>query len=148
MSNNEAYFQEIKGQKFKETLKIIMPLAAVYIQPPYYLNEIDFNIILKPNKIEAISWAVLIFAITMSIEIFAKVVTLFLLSKTNDLISSIFIPSDKFEKWKLIATGLAIILSIALLLLRLIPTKKNKLIKKIRKYYLENPPLLRGIQND
>jgi hypothetical protein len=148
MSHNENNIQEIRGKQFSETLKLVMPFPAVYIQPPFYLNEMEFNIISKPNIIETISWAIFIFAITLSIEIFAKAITLFLFTQNNNLITLIFTPNNKFEQWKLIATGLSFILWLMSLLLRLIPSKKRKLMTKIRNYYRDNPPLLRGIENE
>ena len=148
MLNNDNNIQEIKNQPFNDTFRLGIPAQLVYIQPPYHLNENEFNIISKPNKLETFSLAIIIFAITLSIEIISKTITLFLLGQSSDIISSIFNPTDKFERWKLIATGLTIIIWIVLLLCRFFPSKRKKILKKISTHYRDNPPLLKGIKDD
>jgi hypothetical protein len=148
MSNNDNNIKEIKGQPFKDTFRLGVPSTLVYIQPPYHLNQIEFNIISKPSKLEIFSSTILIFAITLSIEMISKAIILFMMGQNNDIIASIFKPTDKFEKWKLVAIGLILIISLGLLICRLFPTQRRKLMNKIRTYYRDNPPLLRGVQDD
>jgi hypothetical protein len=148
MSDNDNNIKEIKGQPFNDTFRLGGPPTLVYIQPPYHLNAMEFYIISKSNKLEIFSSAILIFAFTLSIEIVAKVITLFFMGQSNDIIASIFNPTDKFEKWKLIATGLAFITWIVFQLCKFIPSEKNRVIKKIKNHYRDNPPLLKGVQDD
>jgi len=126
----------------------VIPPPLVYIQPPYHLNEMEFNVISKPSKLEIFSSAILIFIITLSIEMVSKAITLFMMGQSNDIISSILNPPDRFERWKLVAIALTFIIWLVLLICKLLPTQRKKLVNKIKTHYRDNPPLLRGVQDD
>ena len=147
MLNRDSNINEIKDQPFNDTFRLGIPSPLVYIQPPYYLNELEFNTIKKPSRLELFSSAILVCAITLSIEMISKAITLFMMGQSNNILSSIYNPADKFEKWKLIAIGLTFLIWLVLLICKLFPTKKKKILNKIRNHYRDNPPLLRGVQN-